>query len=96
MRILHSGDRFNKFTVIDSTPVTINKRNKFKVRCDCGNEVLRRKDYLISGRSKSCKSCSCKETYKKHGINHKQLKNIGDLGRTFYSSIRSGAKRRGY
>lgn len=48
-------------------------------KCDCGNEVIRRSDHLITGRSKSC-GCLRKEMLRQrkttHGKTHTRLYNI--------------------
>lgn len=47
------GDVFGKLTVIEEVETT-GSGNKWKCRCDCGNEVLVYQSKLISGTKKSC------------------------------------------
>lgn len=47
------GQKFNKLTVIGFTKDK-NGRTRCLCRCDCGSQVIAKKDRLISGRQKSC------------------------------------------
>ncbi len=85
------GDRFNQFVVIGY--INTGQRNRLKVRCNCGRIVIRRLDHLISGRTKSCKNCASKRTAQEYGM-PSRAEYIGDLGKTYFSSIRYGALRR--
>jgi len=51
---LFVGDRYNKWTVIEK----INGFNKYKCRCDCGNEAIVSRFDLTNNKSTQCKSCS--------------------------------------
>lgn len=64
------------------------------VVCSCGSSEVRRKDHVISGRTKSCKRCASKKTATKFPppINYK---GTGDLSATFWLHIKNGAKKRG-
>jgi hypothetical protein len=75
-----------------------NKRLQFKVQCDCGIIEIRRKDHVVSGRTKSCKVCSCKETLRKHPnkkFGSRPHEGIGDISKTLIGAYRFAAKRRG-
>ena len=52
----------NKLEILEE--VHHNKRWMYKVRCSCGKVEVKRKDWVKSGRTTSCKSCSCKLTAK--------------------------------
>lgn len=57
-----AGMVFGRLTAIEKTVVEKNgrKRNFWKCRCRCGNEVMIRDDHLMSGASQSC-GCLQKE-----------------------------------
>lgn len=84
--MLKVNDEVNWFTVLE-----IISPRRIKVRCSCGEECYRRQDHLLSGRTKSCKRCSAKRTASDFPP-PSQLYAIGDLGKTYYSSLREGAK----
>lgn len=53
-----TGLKFGKLTVIEEIVVfETQKRKKLRCICDCGNEILSRKDSILSGKTKSC-GCS--------------------------------------
>lgn len=83
-------ERFERFRVLK-----IEGRNRVTVRCDCGAIVVRRASHLESGRTRMCKSCSSKETAKKYPPPDNTIA-VGNLGKTYYSSLRRGAEKRGY
>ena len=70
-----------------------NKRTQVQVECDCGVVELRRKDRVMSGRTKECKSCSAKRTAKNYPM-PSYFTGIGNLSGTMWSSIRAGARKR--
>lgn len=70
-----------------------NNRKMVEVVCTCGNTGVRRKDHVLNGRTRMCKNCASKETAKKHGTPNVS-KAIGELSKTFYSTIEDGAKKR--
>jgi hypothetical protein len=84
-------NRYNQLLILEE--VKDNNRLKYKVQCDCGKIELKRKDYVTSGRSKSCKSCASKKTAKNFPppINRKGCYNLSG---THFSSIKHGALRR--
>jgi len=86
------GKVYNRYTVV-SEKIEISSDNKrmFNVQCSCGKVEFKRAGHLISGRCKSCKSCASKLTSNKFPppIN---FRGIGSLSKTFYSSIKQGAK----
>lgn len=89
-----AGTRYSYYVVIDET-IEISPDNKrmFHVRCDCGKEEYKRAGHLVSGYTKSCKSCASKRTAKNHPppVN---FQGIGGLSRTHYSYIKHGADKR--
>lgn len=68
-------------------------RKLARVKCDCGKIEVRRYDHVKDGRSKSCKSCSCKETCK---TNKPPVvyKGINELSKSFFNLYKYGAERR--
>ena len=74
------------------------RRKVARVKCDCGTIEVRRFDHVKSGRTKHCKRCSAKTTIKdnpNHGWLTHNNQTIGLLSKTFFSTYRNGAKRRG-
>ena len=58
------GKRFYRLVAIERANVDSDKHHVFwKCKCDCGNEIIVRKDSLLSGHAKSC-GCYLKERYK--------------------------------
>ena len=92
--MIEQGTRFSYFTVSSDEQVTDNKRKWISVVCDCGARCTRRLDHLMSGRTKSCKSCSAKRTAKEHPM-PSSANYCGDLGKTFFSRFKIGADLRG-
>ena len=88
---MDKGDKFGKLTLVSKVP---HGRASWNVVCECGKELVRREDHLKSGRTRSCKSCSAKDTARKFGMPNNSMY-VGDLGRTYYSTIKNSAKRRG-
>ena len=83
--------KYNQLLILEE--VKDKNRLKYKVQCDCGKIELKRKDYVTSGRSKCCKSCSSKNTAKNFPppINRKGCSNLSG---THFSAIKHGALRR--
>lgn len=83
--------KYNQLTILEE--VYHNKRWMFKTQCDCGSIDIKRKDWVLTGRTTSCKSCASKRTAKKYPppVN---FKGIGGLSKTHYSTIKNGADRR--
>lgn len=68
-------------------------RLMYLTQCDCGKQEIKRKDWVKSGRTTSCKSCSCKRT----AVNYPPpitRKGFGELSGTHFLSIKNGAERR--
>ena len=54
-----TGNKYNKLTVLElAYPSSDKKRTYWKCRCDCGTEVILRKDTFIYPYS-TIKSCGC-------------------------------------
>ena len=83
--------KYNQLTILEE--VNVNKRWMFKTQCNCGKIEIKRKDWVLSGRTISCKSCASKRTAVKFPppIN---FQGIGGLSKTHYSCIKHGAVRR--
>lgn len=77
-------------------PDSTKARTLLEVRCKCGSVEVRRKDHVLNGRTKRCKSCSSKKTLKDNP-NHPWLshKGFGKISVTHYSTIKRGAEIRG-
>ena len=84
-------NKYNQLTVLEE--VKHNNRLMFKVQCDCGRVDLKRKDWVIGGRTTSCKNCASKRTAAKYPppINRK---GCCGLSGTHLLSIKSGASKR--
>lgn len=82
-------NRYNQLTVLEE--VKHKNRLMYKVQCDCGKVEIKRKDWVKSGRTTSCKSCASKRTAKNYPppIN---FKGIGGLSKTHFSYIKHCAK----
>ena len=87
---MNVGDRFNWLTLVEKV---VGGRSSWLVECDCGARFVKREDWIKSGRTKSCKSCASKRTAAKYGM-PSSSRFIGSLGRTYYSTLVNGAKRR--
>ena len=49
-----TGKKFNHLTAICFDHVGEDKRHYWKFRCDCGNEIIAKKIYVMRGDVKSC------------------------------------------
>jgi len=85
-------NKFNQLTVLEE--VKHNNRLMWKVQCDCGKVEIKRKDWVKTGRTTSCKSCASKRTAAKYPP-PTNFKGIGGLSMTHFSAIKHGAQRRG-
>lgn len=83
--------KYNHLTV--EQEVSKDGRRYFVTHCDCGKVELKRKDWVISGRTTSCKSCASKRTAQKYPppINRKGCEGLSG---THFLSIKNGAERR--
>ena len=77
--------KYNQLTILEE--VNHNKRWMFKTQCDCGKIEIKRKDWVISGRTTSCKSCASKRTAKKYPP-PTNFQGVGGLSKTHYSHIK--------
>lgn len=84
-------NKYNQLTVLEE--VKHNNRLMWKVQCDCGKVEIKRKDWVRTGRTTSCKSCASKRTAKNHPppINRK---GCDGLSGTHFLSIKNRALRR--
>jgi hypothetical protein len=85
----------NKWKIIKE--VYKDKRRKYEVQCSCGYIGFRRADWVDTGRSTSCKSCSAKETLKNHPnpvFAKRAHFGVGDITKTYWYAIRQGAQKR--
>lgn len=52
---INIGDRFGRLTIISSdVPRAKGHKQRFKCKCECGNEKIARRDDLLQGKTKSC------------------------------------------
>lgn len=63
------GDRFDKLTVIGTAGFNGDGRPRYKVRCDCAEELVVSKPDLIRKRSKSC-GCARKRNVRRIATTH--------------------------
>jgi hypothetical protein len=85
------NSKYGQLTVLNE--VNEDKRWKYKVQCDCGKVEVKRKDWVISGRTTSCKSCASKRTASKYPPPTRRTGYSG-LSGTHYLHIKFGASRR--
>lgn len=85
-------NKYNQLIVLEE--VKHNGRLMYRTQCDCGRVDLKRKDWVISGRTTSCKSCASKRTAKLHPPPVTK-KGYGELSGTHFLAIKNGALRRG-
>jgi hypothetical protein len=84
-------DKFNQLTVLEE--VKHNNRLMYRTQCDCGRIDIKRKDWVISGRTISCKNCASKRTAAKYPPPVNRTGYCG-LSGTHFLSIKSGASKR--
>lgn len=69
------------------------KRRMYVTQCDCGKQEVKRKDWVLSGRTTSCKSCSAKRTAANFPMPVRKT-GYGELSGTHFLAIKHGALRR--
>lgn len=75
-----SGKRFFRLVAIEKDDSKYDGRHVYwKCKCDCGNEVIVRKDSLLSGHAKSC-GCYLQERYKDGHLKTHGMKNTRIYG----------------
>lgn len=84
-------NKYNQLTVLEE--VKHKNRLMYKVQCDCGRIDIKRKDWVISGRTTSCKNCASKRTAAKYPPPTNR-KGCEGLSGTHFLSIKNGALRR--
>lgn len=84
-------EKYGQLTILEE--VNQDRRWKYKVQCDCGKIEIKRKDWVISGRAISCKSCASKRTAKKYPPPIRRTGFEG-LSGTHFLHIKNGALRR--
>lgn len=87
------GKRFNQLVIV-SEEIRVNKSGRcFQVQCDCGKIEFKIAKHIVAGRCTSCKSCASKRTAKNYPPPiHSNY--VGNLGKTYFSTLRNGALRR--
>ena len=84
-------NKYNQLTVLEE--VKHNNRLMFRTQCDCGRVDIKRKDWVISGRTTSCKNCASKRTAIKYPPPVNRTGCMG-LSGTHYLAIKAGATKR--
>lgn len=83
--------KFGQLTILGE--INEDNRWKYKVQCDCGKVEVKRKDWVTSGRTTSCKSCASKRTAAKYPPPSRRT-GCNGLSGTHFLSIKFGAQRR--
>lgn len=84
-------NKYNQLTVLEE--VRHKGRLMYRTQCECGRVDIKRKDWVISGRTTSCKNCASKRTAAKYPMPIHRT-GCGNLSGTHYLSIKHGALRR--
>lgn len=84
-------NKYNQLTILEE--IKHNNRLMYRVQCDCGKVEIKRKDWVIKGRTTSCKSCASKRTALKYPPPINRTGCAG-LSGTHYLAIKFGASRR--
>jgi len=84
-------DKYNQLTVLEE--VKHKTRLMYRVQCNCGRIDIKRKDWVITGRTTSCKNCASKRTAAKYPPPVNRTGCYG-LSGTHYLSIKAGASKR--
>lgn len=76
-RLLNSGEKFNRLTIISFSHSDKRSRKWYNARCDCGKEKIIMGSAMISGNTKSC-GCYGREIRKNKRIsnNHSEITSI--------------------
>lgn len=69
-----TGCKYNRLTAVKFSHSDKNYNQYWVFRCDCGNEIIARKSFVISGHSKSC-GCLQKEIAKNEVVKHSVIHN---------------------
>ena len=56
----NQGDKFGDWTVVDNTPISKGGHTYIRVQCKCGKIEEKCLSDLVSGRTKSCRSCGAR------------------------------------
>lgn len=70
---LNVGEKYGKSTVIEYSHEDKNKRYFYKIKCDCGNVDILRRDRIVLGHG--CKSCSRKLNATFHNMSNNRTYN---------------------
>jgi len=78
-------NKYNQLTVLEE--VKHKGRLMYRTQCDCGRIDIKRKDWVINGRTTSCKNCASKRTAIKYPP-PSNFQGIGGLSKTHFSYIK--------
>lgn len=67
-----TGKRFGKLTVLGLDHVDRKRGSFWLCQCDCGNEIVMRRDSLTTGNTKSC-GCYFFDVHRTHGMTNTRL-----------------------
>lgn len=83
--------KYNSLTVLE----TVKHKNRlmYRTQCDCGRIDIKRKDWVETGRTTSCKNCASKQTVIKYPPPITR-KGCGGLSGTHFLAIKYGAIKR--
>lgn len=89
---------YNNYKVISNNTRITGSGLNYEVECLCGKREFKPARHLESGRTKMCKSCSSKLTFKNYPQKGFQESwkgsGFGLISKTWFSSIKDGAKKR--
>ncbi len=88
------GTIYGDYTVISKETIIKDNKVCLNVQCKCKKIEFKLAKDLKSGRCKSCKSCASKNTAKNYPPPIPEFKGIGDLGATYFNSLKDGAIKR--
>lgn len=84
-----TGSIYGSFEVLSSDPIRIKSGYAYKVKCSCGNILIKPVSELVRNFRKGCKKCCGVKGEKNH-----LWKGFGQVPYTYYSQIKHGAESR--
>lgn len=84
-------NKYNQLTVLEE--IKHKGRLMYRTQCDCGRVDIKRKDWVKSGRTTSCKNCASKRTAAKYPL-PTNFQGVGGLSKTHFSYIKYCADKR--
>lgn len=90
-----TGQKFGRLTAIEYSHSNAKGKAYWKYVCECGEEGVCVGWYLSTGRWTQCKSCIKKTCYLE-GTKNPKWQGVGDLSKTYWFSVVSGAVSRNF